>query len=243
MSIEVGHINILETSSVTVTSAATGFEATRLYDRFLGRNWKATSTASQTIQADQGATGAKEIDTLVIPTGHNLLGTTLYWEYSDNGADWSNWVSSWTGTAGQIVKQGTAATHRYSRLRITGASAAPYMGECFMTKMVTFTALALSDYRKIQRSNRTRSESISGVASYLRRGERRRSRAFAINGILSADETLLLAWEQDWDAYGPFFFEDADAVQYFAELGADIEWMDAGRSDYRNARVTVLEVL
>jgi hypothetical protein len=243
MPIRFGHVSLLEISAVTVSSAAAGFEAVRLYDRFLGRNWKATGTAEQVIQADQGAGGGQGINALIVPAGHNLLGCTLHWEHSDNGTAWTPAVASWAGAAGLIFKECAGAVHRYWRMRIAGASSAPYMGECFMTEMVAPVSAVLQDYRHRKHRNVSRSESRGGVASYLRFGNARKARDFTMPGVNASDRAILEAWVDSWDGCKPFFFEDPDGQRFFAELVREIEWADAPTADNQTARFSILEVL
>ena len=84
----------------------------------MGKLFKGTSTANHTIKADQGAATQYEVDTLIIPSGHNLSGgAQLDWEHSYDNATWIDMVTAWSGAAGQIVKEASAAQEkRYWRL-------------------------------------------------------------------------------------------------------------------------------
>ena len=66
--------NILENSTVTTTNENSDYPKWRLHDRDIGKLFKGTSTANHTIKADQGASPQYDVDTLIIPAGHNLIG-------------------------------------------------------------------------------------------------------------------------------------------------------------------------
>lgn len=221
---KIGFVNLLEDGTVTVTSSESLYQSYRLYDRIFGRMWKATSTATQTIQVDQGASGSQAIDALIIPAGHNLNGCNLQWQYSDNGSSWSDAVTDWAQSgSGIIVKQASASsTHRYWKLEIAGASAAPYCAEVFMTLLYTFDPPVLGLTRKTDRIV-TRQVSYTGFPHPVKQGVSKRSH----NGtMIISDSTMLSNFEaflDQRDGYKPFYIEDHNSDQYFAEFPSEPE--------------------
>ncbi|MDA8168682.1 MAG: hypothetical protein M0Z59_03160 [Nitrospiraceae bacterium] len=77
--------NILETSAVTLSSGAAdlSYPLYRLWDRDIGRPFKAADTGTLEIKIDQGA-APLAIDRLIIPAGHNLSGARLKVSGSDD---------------------------------------------------------------------------------------------------------------------------------------------------------------
>src|SRR5574343_988819 len=135
-------VNVLQNSTVTVTSSATGKDAYRLYDNLFGRQWVATSTSTQTIHVDRGAGSLDPVDTLIIPEGHLLSGCGMTFERSANLLSWSPIVTGWTQSGSALIlKQGAATnTDRYLRCVISGASVAPQAGEVWMGLLTTFAS-------------------------------------------------------------------------------------------------------
>lgn len=219
MSIKFGTTNILESGTVTATSEENNYPKERLFDRYLGLMWKATSTATQTVKVDQGATGNLEIDTLVIPAGHNLDGCTLTFEYSANDADWYDQVTSWVQSgSGLIVKTGTARTQRYWRVVISGASSASEAAEVFMTLLAAFASVGPEGLKTAYRRNVLRDESMGGVAQFVKLGAERRVYAFSLLNMDATDYATFQAILTGWDGCKPFVFVDHDDETLFAEI-------------------------
>ncbi len=112
-----------------ITSEATGFPIDYAFDTNLSTYWKATSTATQTIDVDLGASynirawamTFKEYDT----TPGATVAMQVWW--SDNGSSWTSWSGSnvqlkniWTAGDPVLFKLPTAAAdHRYWRFVIS----------------------------------------------------------------------------------------------------------------------------
>lgn len=242
---KIGFINLLESSTVTVTSEASGYDGYRLYDRFLKRMWKATSVSAQTIKADQGASGSEEVNALIIPAGHNLDGVTIYFEYStdDFSADINEAVSNWSQSGtGIIVKTfSPALTKRYWRVRLTGLSVVPEVGEIFITKLYEFTAQPLGPGLRFGKMrNVMRTISPSGVSSFNELGDARRIKEFVITNISSSELSDFQDWSDEWAGKKPFYVEDVEEEQYFAEI--DGEFMFEAGAKHRLSMRTI-EVL
>jgi len=74
--IKTAAVNLLESATVTLSAgtAHADYPLYRLYDRDIGRLFKATEAETIEIKIDQGAAGDLIPDKLIIPKGHNLLG-------------------------------------------------------------------------------------------------------------------------------------------------------------------------
>lgn len=96
--------NILETSTVAVTTENASFPKYRLYDRDIGKLFKGNSTpANFYIALDQGATIQYEVDRLIIPAGHNLTGLVSTIEYSDNNFTDIYLTNQWTQSGAGLI--------------------------------------------------------------------------------------------------------------------------------------------
>jgi len=121
-------------AGLVATSEATGYPVSNLLNRIDGNFWKATSTATQYITFDAGVGNTYSPDYLLI-YNHNLhtAGATIVVQYStDNFA--ANTVDAFTAYAPAddkvILKPFTAIAKRYWRLKISGATVAPWIALC-----------------------------------------------------------------------------------------------------------------
>lgn len=124
---EVYFENHLEDATLTVTSAEEAFPKEHLTYSALWANWKATSTADQTLTAD---CGANVIASRLLLSGEflDLSGAYVKLQYSDDDVIWST-LTGWTQQAeGPVLVRFTETTARYWRVVLTGLTAAPVIG-------------------------------------------------------------------------------------------------------------------
>jgi hypothetical protein len=245
VAVKAGWINLLEDGTVTVTGSATDYPSYRLYDRLLGPDWKAATTTTQTIHVDQGGSPVA-INTLAIPTGHNLNGLTCDWQWSENDVDWTNAVPQWvqSGTGIIIKTASTSLTKRYWRMVVTSPGIAIEIGELFMTLFYEFTAQPSYDGSGIgYERNVVRSESIGGIAAYLRQGEPRRALTYRIGVIAGTELSTFQSWDNAWDGCKPFLFQDHLGNQFFAEFDGKVVFTPIRASGYYSVDLKILEVL
>lgn len=235
--------NILDesTSTVTVTSYATGYDDYRLYDRLMGRQWKASSTSTQTIHVDQGASPLPVKD-LIIPSGHLLSGCTLAWQYSDNNTDWTDPVVSWVQSgSGEIKKSmSSSITHRYWRLTISGASVAPQAGEVWMGVIRTFTFGVMdgATYR-LDDVTVTLQSLYAKTPHFISLGDSK----YYLKGKVALDNderTYFDEWFSSWAGYKPFYFEDHKGNAYFAYFVSKPEFTEG--LGYSEATIEIQQV-
>lgn len=212
--------NILKDSTVTVTSATTGYDAYRLYDDFFGRQWVATSTATQTIHVDRGSGTLDPIDTLIIPGGHLLSGCGLTFERSANNSSWIPIVTTWTQSGStQILKQGsTTNTDRYLRVVISGASVAPQAGEIWIGLLYSFASGLSSGTEIGLEVPCVINESIfAKTAHTVNLGTSKIRINAQIKSISAAERSTFENWFEN-GAIDPFFFVDQNGDGYFARF-------------------------
>jgi len=211
--------NILENATVTVTNEDADYPKWRLHDRDVGKLFKGTGTAAHTIHADQGASTQYDVDTLIIPAGHNLTGgCQLDWEYSANDADWYDMVTAWAGAAGAIEKEaGAAQNKRYWRLVMTSLAAIPEIPELWMGVRVELQDVVAWGYDEGLQGNVSRMDSVSGRPHFLENGEDREYRNYACkiyNSTVRDDIEAFFSHSRG----KPFWLKDLDGVWYFMSL-------------------------
>jgi hypothetical protein len=179
-SIHILYRNIFENSTVTTTNEDSDYPIWRLYDRDIGKLFKGTSTATHTVKADQGSVTSHDVDTLIIPSGHNLTGgAQLDWEYSSDDSNWYDMVTAWSGAAGQIVKEASSEeTKRYWRLVLTSLAAMPEIPELWMGLKVELADVVAWGYQEGLKGNIQRDDSLSGRPFFLELGEEREYRNY-----------------------------------------------------------------
>ncbi len=211
--------NILENSTVTTTNENADFPNWRLYDRDIGKLFKGTGTANHTIKADQGAATQYDVDTLIIPAGHNLTsGAQLDWEYSANDSAWFDMVTAFAGASGQIVKEVSGEQNkRYWRLVLTSLAALPQMPELWMGLRVELQDVVSWGYSQGLRGNVQRRESISGRPLLLEQGAEREYRNYSCKIQDSSVRDDLEAFFSH-SRGKPFWLKDLNGEWHFMSL-------------------------
>jgi hypothetical protein len=210
--------NILENSTVTVTNEDTSYPKWRLHDRDIGKLFKGTSNADHTIHAEQTVVFPYAADTLIIPSGHNLSGVGLDWEYSPNDADWSDMVTAWIPSAAQIEKEAAASqTKRYWKLILSGLAALPQIPELWIGQAIELQDVISWGYQDGVKGNVERIESLSGRPYMLKRGEERQYRNYSCKLYDGADRTALEAFFTH-SREKPFYLKDLNGIWCFMSL-------------------------
>lgn len=241
---QVGWLNILETGTVTVTSEATGYNSYRLYDRIFGagRPWKATSTATQTIQIDQGVSPVT-FDSLVIPSGHLLSGCTFAFEGGATGSSWSTIVTGWTQSgSGEILKTSAApVSHRYVRVVISGASVAEEAAEIYITLLNTLPNPIYGATRSF-RNSLARTEGMDGTPRFNVNGISRKRLSGTITTDQSSEKSIIDAWRLHWSDYArPFYVVDHNSGTGWYEFSEETEIVEREVSQYQ-CSINLLQV-
>jgi hypothetical protein len=210
--------NILENSTVTVTNENASYPKWRLHDRDVGKLFKGTGTANHTIHADQGASLQYDVDTLIIPSGHNLSGgAQLDWEYSADNTNWYNMVTAWAGAAGLITKETTYQNKRYWRLVMTSLAAIPEIPELWLGEKIELADVISWGYQEGLQGNVERMDSLSGRPHFLQNGEDREYRNYACKIYSQGVRDDLEAFFSH-SRGKPFWLKDLDGSWYFMSL-------------------------
>lgn len=219
--VKIVYRNILENSTIAVTTENASFPKYRLYDRDIGKLFKGTAFASPfAIVLDQGAVTSYQVDRLLIPVGHNFNGLACSLRYStDNFVSDDHEAIGWTqGDALLIDKTFTAQTKRYWKLNITAPATIVELPEMFLGKSYTFLMNPLVGARQGRRRNVQTDETRSGNDRDVKFGELRRFRSYDFKDIDSSQETELEAMETLCEGIKPIWLEDHLGNVFFAKI-------------------------
>ena len=218
--------NILETGTVSVTGDAdSGYPEARLYDRSNDFLWKRTATAAVEIAVDQSA-APLVVDFLAV-AAHNFIGRDLAWQYSDNGADWTDAVAGWTQADDGLIVRTLAAPAAHDHWRLTvSAMDDPQCAEVFMGPGYAFAVQAGNAPAGRDLDNVQWTATVGGSERSTKFGDRRRRRDYAL--FLSPSEFSQFTAAMDFlDEYSrPFFLTDHTGLTYLARVDGtpDIAW-------------------
>ena len=209
--------NILEAGTVAVTNENSDYPKWRLHDRDIGKLFKGTGTADHTIHVDCGA--AVEVDTLIIPAGHNLTGgAQLDWEHSPDDAAWTDMATAWAGAAGLISKEaGASQDKQYWRLVLTSLAAIPEIPELFIGLKLDLADVIAWGYQDGPQGNVERVEALSGRPHFLQQGEDREFRSYQIKIQDSTTRDTIAAFLAE-SRHKPFYLKDLDGTWRFMSL-------------------------
>ena len=224
--IKVGYLNILEGSTITVTSENASYPKTRLCDRDIGKLFKASAfNANYGILTSQVVSNILEVDRLVIPAGHNLSGLPCALYYStDNFVSDSHLAVSWTqGDALIIDKSFTAQTKQYWDLTVTAPATIVEMPELFLTKANAFDRNPSFGSTIMEKKNIQRDETQSGKMRRIKLGEPRLSEVYNLI-ILTAQKTVFEAWDYASGGTKSVYVWNEDGTIHFMELLNDIKF-------------------
>jgi hypothetical protein len=233
--IKTAHINILEPSVVSLSAGAedAAYPLYRLYDRRIGRLFKASGASDLAVLVDQGASGAQAVDRLLIPSGHNLSGMALSLEHSSDGSSWTPAVAAWTGASGLIDKPFTSVASRYWRFKVTGPASPPELAELFLTSTDRWEGTAPRPSAPAEDlMNAEAAATASGHDRFLLHGEPRRQRTYKVEACGNAQVAGVLTLYGAWKGARPFWLYDHDGQWIFGRLAAPLDVRESGEKAY-----------
>jgi len=220
--IKVCYRNILENSTLTVSSENASYPKYRLYDRDITKLFKFNAADNPSlITLDQGAVTSYPVSRLFIPVGHTLNGLACKLQYSATGAWAGEEVDalSWTQANALLIdKAFTEQTKKYWRLRVAAPGAAVEIPEMFLTKPYQFARNVSWGFTTGDRLNILRQETLSGKTNYIQNGVPRKERSYQLTRIQSAQKTEFAAWQGVTEGIRALYVEDEAAVVFFAEV-------------------------
>jgi phage gp37-like protein len=223
--IRTAHMNILESSTVSLPAGIEDIQYPlyRLYDRNISRPFRAASEGTLEVLVDQGNTESpRSVDTLIIPTGHNLDGLSLGLWHSDDGVSYLEAIPEWTATATPIVKNCKYMASRYWKLVIDSPSLVPSMPEMFLTSAYEWERMPLLDASPhVDFHNLVSRASSDGRQRFLRAGPDRRRRSYSISRCPSAMRDEMLALWETWGEGKPFWLCDHEGQWIYGGLESE----------------------
>lgn len=147
---------------LAVTSETDDEPAVNLKNPATYLRWRATSTATQNLDIDAGS--AVTVGYWAI-AAHNLgtVGATARLYYSDDAVSWTPAATGLAPTDDRVqIDEVTPASHRYWRLAITGASAAPAIGVLYIGQILQVPTRVAVGHAPIPLTRRT--QVVGGVS-------------------------------------------------------------------------------
>jgi len=133
--------NLLDSATLTASSAATGFPANNLKNPFRTKYWKTAGATAGTATLVINHGSAKVVNAIAL-TGYPDWAAapgTLKMEYGDDGVTYAEhddltWVAPTTpgGNKGTIIAKVTAQNHQYNRLSVVNAPGDWQLGRLFV---------------------------------------------------------------------------------------------------------------
>ena len=238
--------NILETGNVSVTDQNNSFPSYRLYDRDIGKLFKGNSAGNNntfTIQVDQSANNAYDVDRLIIPVGHSLNGLPLALSHSNDGNNWTPALNSWNATASKVDSSFNNTVKRYWKLEITTANNAPEMPEMFLTKEYQFERNPNYGLEDGKKKNILSDETQSGLVRLVKFGEPRRFRTYQLTKIGDNQKTNLESWDNHCEGIKALYLIDHQNDAFFAWLTTKDLIFAMEHENRWSVRMEFLEVL
>lgn len=220
------HLNLLESSTVTlcVGQADPLYPIYRLYDRHPARMFKSDVAQSIAIKIDQGAAGAQSVDTLLIPSGHELAGMTLDLMASDDDVTYAPVVAQWQAAEGVIHKSWQALTRRYWKLTVTDPATAPAIAELFLTSAYQWERGPVRPVGPTDAVLAVAHEQTStGGDRFLVAGPVRMRRVYKVHGTDEAQAQQMRLLHEAWAGARPFWLCDHEGQWIFGRLANAME--------------------
>ncbi len=133
--------NLLDSATLTASSAETGFPAANLKNPFRTKYWKTDGATAGTATLEINHGQAKSINAIALTGYPDWLAApgTLLMEYGDDGITYAEhddltWVAPTTpgGNKGTIIAKVTAQNHQYNRLSVVNAPGDWQLGRLFV---------------------------------------------------------------------------------------------------------------
>jgi len=239
------HMNILESSVVSLSAGTEdpGFPVYRLHDRNIGRVFKPTAAETIEIKVDQGASGIKAIDRLLIPSDHSLDGLTLDIKHSDDDALYTPAVAQWAGASGVIDRSWAHAAHRYWKFIITTPGSIPGIPELFMSSSYEWPKGPARPAGPLDRMHNVSNElTSSGKDRFLVHGSPKAQRRYRLPRCGESQKDAMLELDDSWAGAKPFWLYDHTGQWIYGKLEAPLDITEVAYQSY-SVVFSFLEVL
>jgi hypothetical protein len=224
------YLNILETSTVALTAGAEdpSYPLYRIYDRDIGKIFKAQAAETLEIKVDQGAVPIAA-DRLIIPAGHNLAGMACDIKYSDDDVDYTPALPQWTGEDGLTIKSWQAIEKRYWKFIIAAPALPPQFAELFLTSTYEWERLPARPAGPFDDVfNSETQTTASGLDRFLVHGNPKKQRTYKVINAGPDQKTNILALNSAWQGAKPFWLCDHEGGWLYGKLRKPIELKEEG---------------
>lgn len=224
--IKTAHGNILETSTVTLSAGAEdpSYPLYRLYDRNIGRPFRAAAAQTVEVKIDQGPSGNLPADRLLIPAGHSLQGMTLDIKHSGDDASYEQAAAQWVqADDGLIEKSWVPVTKRYWKFIITAPSSIPGLAELFLTSTQAWErdlARPSGPFEKV--FNVENAVTAGGQDRFLVHGEPKRRRTYRVPRSGEGQRRIVEALHDAWQGAMPFWLLEREGNWIYGKLAAPL---------------------
>ncbi len=215
------YINILETSSVSIStgSASTSYPIYRLYDRDIGKLFKAVSSATLEILVDQGIAGTV-VDRMLIPPGHNLSGMVLSLQSSTNGSTFATVYSCTQADTALINATFATDIKQYWKLAITSPTTVPQIPELFLTRDYNWESdphlYGIGSLENV--FNVKNDVTAGGQDRFLVFGNPKKQRNYKVVGVDSTQKNSIQTFNDAWANCKPFWLCDHTSEWIYGKL-------------------------
>lgn len=212
--------NILETSTVSLSAGAEdqSFPLYRIYDRDIGKIFRAGSAATLEIKIDQSASPIPA-DRFLLPAGHNLDGMNLKLRHSDDDVSYTDAIPEWIQQGnGLINKSWASLTKRLWKFIIAGPASAPEAAEIFISETYTWEGLWPQPSGLCEDIfNAEHDQTASGLDRFLIHGGPKRQRVYKVRAG-TAQKNNMLALYSACQGSKPFWFRDHEGEWIYGRL-------------------------
>ncbi|MDA8156870.1 MAG: hypothetical protein M0Z52_10540 [Actinomycetota bacterium] len=229
------YTNILETSTVTLSQgyADANYPLYRLYDRDIGRMFQSAAASVLEVKIDQGAGVLNPVDTVFIPAGHNLGGTLMALNYSDDDVNYFT-GASWTQPDNYLIVQSFGSmAHRYWRLNISAMPMPGQLAELFLTSTYIWERMPVRPGGPFDDVFNVQAETSGyGRDRFLVHGPSKRQRVYRVQNASAQQYASIKALWGAWAGAKPFWLCDQDGNWIYGKLRKPLNLKEDGYSRY-----------
>jgi len=234
--IKTAHVNILENSTVILSAGAENpsYPLYRLYDRNIGRPFRASAAETVEVKIDQGPLGNLPADRLLIPAGHGLQGMTLDIKHSGDDVSYEQAAAQWVQPGGGLIMKSWAPiTKRYWKFIVTAPSSIPGLAELFLTSTQSWErdlARPSGPFEKVY--NVENAVTANGQDRFLVRGEPKRRRAYRVPRSGEGQRRIVEALHDAWGGAKPFWLRDREGNWIYGKLTSPLDLKEEAHGVY-----------
>lgn len=220
--------NIMETSVATLSAGQAGSAIYRLYDRNVSRPFRAQSAGAIEISIDQGGS-PMQVDTLIIPEGHNLSGADIRLLRSDDGITYQDVAQAEQEGGGIIVLEFPPVSSRFFRFRVESPAVAPEFSELFISPAHGWEKDPPHPIGPLEPEFQVETALTAGGSErYLISGPPKRKRKYSVQSASKELKDMALSAYESWAGAKPFYLCDHEGQWIFGGLRGGLNLKENG---------------